>query len=69
MKPCAAAEKLRSRLLVGVINSLGVRRDANAVEMLVGRLKDADSEVASAAAVALGTSGATGPWPRFERPC
>ncbi len=53
----AAAEKLRSRLLVGVINSLGVRRDANAVEMLVGRLKDADSEVASAAAVALGHIG------------
>src|SRR5205823_3595120 len=45
------------RLLVGVINSIGVRRDAAAVERLAGRLKDKDADVASAAAVALGHIG------------
>jgi len=52
-----ALGKLQGRLLVGVINSLGVRRDAGSVEALVPRLKDADPEVASAAAVALGRIG------------
>ena len=52
-----AMGKLQGRLLVGVINSIGVRRDAKAVDGLVGRLKDADAEVASAAAVALGRIG------------
>ena len=52
-----AAGKLQGRLLIGVINSLGVRRDANAVDILVPRLKDADAEVASAAAAALGHIG------------
>lgn len=49
--------RLQGRLLVGAINSLGVRRDVKAVEALIGRLKDADGEVASAAAVALGHLG------------
>jgi HEAT repeat protein len=53
----SSAESLSGRLLVGVINSLGVRRDAESVEMLVKRLKDSDAEVASAAAVALGIIG------------
>ncbi len=52
-----AAESLSGRLLVGAINSLGVRRDADAVDMLVKRLKDADTDVASAAAIALGCIG------------
>jgi len=52
-----AAGKLQGRLLVGVINSLGMRRDAKAVEILAEKLKDADPEVASAAAVALGRIG------------
>lgn len=52
-----AAVKLQGRLLVGVINSLGVRRDAKAVDVLTARLKDADAEVASAAAAALGRIG------------
>jgi len=52
-----AAESLEGRLLVGAINSLGVRRTAAAVDHLAGRLKDADAEVASAAAVALGRIG------------
>jgi len=52
-----AAGKLQGRLLIGVINSLGVRRDVGAVDILVPRLKDADAEVASAAAAALGHIG------------
>lgn len=52
-----AAAKLQGRLLIGVINSIGVRRDAKAVGTLVPRLKDADAEVASAAAAALGRIG------------
>lgn len=51
------AGKLQGRILIGVINSIGVRRDAGAVELLAGRLKDVDAEVASAAAVALGRIG------------
>lgn len=50
----SAAAKLNGRLLVGVINSIGVRRDVNAVGLLVARLGDSDPEVAAAAAVALG---------------
>lgn len=52
-----AMPRLQGNLLVGVINSIGVRRDAKAVEALVGRLKDANPEVASAAAAALGRIG------------
>ncbi|MBX9791008.1 MAG: DUF3395 domain-containing protein [Pirellulales bacterium] len=53
----SAAGKLEGKLLVGAINSIGVRRDAAAVELLSGRLKDQDADVASAAAVALGLIG------------
>lgn len=52
-----AVGRLQGRLLVGVINSLGMRRDAQAVPALIPKLKDADPEVASAAAVALGRIG------------
>ncbi|MGD0897948.1 MAG: HEAT repeat domain-containing protein [Thermoguttaceae bacterium] len=52
-----ATGKLKGKLLVGAINSLGVRRDAKAVDALIPRLKDADAEVAAAAAVALGRIG------------
>ncbi len=52
-----AAASLEGRLLVGTINSIGVRRDANAVDSLTTRLHDKDAEVASAAAVALGRIG------------
>lgn len=52
-----AAESLSGNLLVGVLNSIGVRRDASAVELLAKRLSDKDDEVASAAAVALGRIG------------
>ena len=52
-----AVPKLQGRLLVGTINSIGVRRDAKAVGELTGKLKDSDADVASAAAVALGRIG------------
>jgi len=54
-----AVPKLQGRLLVGVINSIGVRRDAKAVDTLVPKLADTDPEVASASAVALGRIGGT----------
>lgn len=52
-----AMGKVQGRLLVGVINSIGIRRDAQAVTGLGAKLKDADADVASAAAVALGCIG------------
>ena len=52
-----ALGKLEGRLLVGVINSIGVRRDVDAVNTLVQKLDDANASVASAAAVALGHIG------------
>ncbi|MCA9196345.1 MAG: HEAT repeat domain-containing protein [Planctomycetales bacterium] len=52
-----AAETLDGKLLVGVINSISFRRDAQAVDLLITKLEDADLEVASAAAVALGNIG------------
>ena len=52
-----ATESLQGKLLVGTINSIGVRRDADAVDPLTARLQDKDAEVASAAAVALGRIG------------
>ena len=52
-----ALGKLEGRLLVGTINSIGVRRDARAVDALVQKLGDTNADVASAAAVALGHIG------------
>lgn len=52
-----AAESLDGLLLVGTINSIGFRRDAEAVGALTERLQDKDAQVASAAAVALGHIG------------
>lgn len=52
-----ATSTLRGRLLVGTINSLGVRRDAGSVEPLIALLQSPDAEVASASAVALGHVG------------
>ena len=49
-----ALGKLKGRLLVGVIGSIGVRHDEKAVAALAGLLKDPDAEVAQAAARALG---------------
>lgn len=52
-----AMGKLKGNLAVGVINSVGNRRDAQAVTGLAKKLKDGDAQVASAAAVALGKIG------------
>ena len=52
-----ALSKVSGKLKVGVINSLGVRRDAASTGALVGLLKDGDKEVAAAAAAALGAIG------------
>jgi HEAT repeat protein len=53
----AEVDKLKGRLQIGVINSLGMRRDAKAIDVLSGRLKDADVEVVAAAAAAMGRIG------------
>lgn len=52
-----ATDSLQGNLLIGTINSIGFRRDAGAVTLLISRLPDPDAEVASAAAVALGHIG------------
>ncbi len=52
-----ALTKLRGRPLVGVIGSLGVRRDSGAVKALTGFLHDSDNDVAQAAARSLGSIG------------
>jgi len=52
-----AVGSLKGLLLVGAINSIGVRRDAMAAEPLASKLQDPDADVASAAAVALGRIG------------
>jgi HEAT repeat protein len=52
-----ASVALDGRLLVGVINSIGVRRSPHAVDALATRLTSDDQEVAAAAAVALGRIG------------
>jgi HEAT repeat protein len=54
---CEALTKLRGRPLVGVIGSIGVRRDPGGVKALTGLLGDADNDVAQAAARALGSIG------------
>ena len=52
-----AAGKVQGRLLVGVIGSIGVRRDPKAVELLTKLLHDPDNDVAQAAARSLGSIG------------
>lgn len=52
-----ATKKLSGRLLIGVINSIGVRRVANSTGELKSLLASQDADVATAAAVALGHVG------------
>jgi HEAT repeat protein len=52
-----AAATQSGRLAVGMINSLATLRDPASVEVLTRRLGDGDPQVASAAAVALGSIG------------
>ncbi len=49
-----ASTSVSGRQLIGILNSIGVKKDSAAVDLLKTRLTDADAEVASAAAVALG---------------
>jgi len=52
-----ALGRATGRVLIGVINSLGVRKDEQAVGVLVRLLADHDATVAGAAAAALGKIG------------
>ena len=52
-----ALPKVNGRVKVGVINSLGVRRDSKSVAALVALLGDSDQEIVAAAAAALGSVG------------
>jgi len=52
-----ALPQVKGKILVGVINSLGARRDLESTPQLVALLADPDSAVAGAAAGALGQMG------------
>ena len=52
-----ALPKVKGRLKAGMINSLGVRRDAQSTDALAALLSDSDPEVAAAAVSALGDIG------------
>jgi HEAT repeat protein len=52
-----ALTKTDGRVLIGIVNSIGVRQDAQAVGALTQKLQDPDAGVASAAAEALGRIG------------
>ena len=54
-----ALSKAKGRTKIGVINSLGVRRDAKSLKAMVALLNDSDKETAAAAAAALGSIGST----------
>ena len=63
-------EKVKGRLLVGVIGSIGVRRDPKAVAPLAKRLDDPDPEVVQAAArrwAGLARSTPSPPWRKPSR--
>jgi len=53
----AALPKLKGRLQVGVITSIGVRKDAKALDVLTKLINDSDEEVAGAAAASVGMIG------------
>jgi len=53
----AALPKLKGRLKIGVITSIGVRKDAKALDLLAGLIDDSDAEVACAAAASVGMIG------------
>lgn len=52
-----ALSKVEGNLLIGAMNSIGVRRDARAVDALAGKLSNAELVIVEAAAVALGKIG------------
>lgn len=56
----AALPKLKGRLQIGVINSIGVRKDAKALDALNKLIDSTDPEVAQAAAASVGMIGGPG---------
>jgi len=52
-----ALPKLQGRLKIGVITSIGVRRDAKAVDLLSKLIDDSDADLAGAAAASVGMIG------------
>jgi HEAT repeat protein len=57
----AALPKLKGNLLIGVINSIGKRRDAKAAPALSAMMYGSDVDVANASAAALGKIGGVSP--------
>ena len=53
----AALPKLKGRLQVGVITSIGVRKDAKALDALTKLIDNSDAEIAGAAAASVGMIG------------
>ena len=53
----AALPKLKGRLQIGVINSIGVRKDAKALDALNKLIDDSNPEIAQAAAASVGMIG------------
>ena len=53
----AALPKLKGKLQVGVIHSIGFRKDAKALDALKKLMSDSDSQVAGAAAASIGMIG------------
>jgi hypothetical protein len=53
----AALPKLKGKLQMGVIHSIGFRKDAKALDALKGLIGDRDAQVAGAAAAAVGMIG------------
>lgn len=53
----AALPKLSGKLQIGVINSIGVRRDANAIDALAKLIGHGDPEIAQSAAASVGMIG------------
>ena len=54
---CAALDDTSGETKVGIVNSLGQRRERAAVPALIALAKDADAQLAAAAAAALGKTG------------
>jgi len=54
---CDALAKVSGELKVGLISSIGIRKENRAVGYLIRLLKDPDSKIAAAAAIALGEIG------------
>jgi HEAT repeat protein len=53
----AALPKLNGRLKIGVITTIGVRKDAKALDLITKLIDDPDTEVAGAAAASVGMIG------------